>query len=107
MTPNYLLNHARSGSNSCSASTAPQARFDLAAPAGAILTRADFHELSRAAGPGLTSCGNRPEQPATEDHPCFQSLAAQGDFTIELVSADPQTDSHVSLTAVTRSPPET
>jgi hypothetical protein len=37
-TLNYSINHARSGSNSCSASTAPLARFDLAAPAGAILT---------------------------------------------------------------------
>ena len=35
---NYSINHARSRSNSCSASTAPLARFDLAAPAGAILT---------------------------------------------------------------------
>jgi hypothetical protein len=32
-TPNYSFNHARSGSNSCSASTAPLAQFDLAAPA--------------------------------------------------------------------------
>ena len=37
-TPDYSVNHARSGSNSCSASTAPLAHFDLAA-LGAILTR--------------------------------------------------------------------
>jgi hypothetical protein len=37
-TLNYSINHARPGSNSCSASTAPLARFDLAAPARAILT---------------------------------------------------------------------
>jgi hypothetical protein len=36
-TPNYSVNHARSGSISCSASMAPLARFDLAAPASAIL----------------------------------------------------------------------
>src|SRR5262249_13822987 len=33
-TPNYSVNHARSGSNSCSASTAPLAHFDLAALGG-------------------------------------------------------------------------
>jgi hypothetical protein len=62
-TPNYSLNYARSRSNSCSASTAPLARFDLAAPIGAILKRYDFHGISRAAGPGLTSCEFRPEDP--------------------------------------------
>ena len=36
-TPNYSVNHARSRSNSCLASTAPLADFDLAA-LGAILT---------------------------------------------------------------------
>jgi hypothetical protein len=41
-TLNYSINHARFGSNSCSASTAPLARFDLAAPAGAILTCTRF-----------------------------------------------------------------
>src|SRR4029450_11861013 len=51
---------ARSGSNSCSASTAPLAHFDLPAPNGAILTRDHFHRISRAEGPGLTSCENRP-----------------------------------------------
>ncbi|HET6782136.1 MAG TPA: hypothetical protein VFH67_08570, partial [bacterium] len=40
--PNYSFNHARSGSNSCSASTAPLAQFDLAALAGTILTCTGF-----------------------------------------------------------------
>jgi hypothetical protein len=40
-TLNYSINHARSGSNSCSASMAPLARFDLAAPT-AILTGTGF-----------------------------------------------------------------
>jgi hypothetical protein len=73
-TLNYSFNHARSGSNSCSVSTALLAHFDLAAPSGAILTHDDFHRISRAAGPGLTSCGNRPVRRATSKYLIHERL---------------------------------
>src|SRR5262249_61425744 len=41
-----------SGSDSCSASRAPLAQFDLAAPAALFCPHPDFHRVSRAAGPG-------------------------------------------------------
>ena len=65
-TPNYSVNHARSGSNSCSASMAPWLDLDLAAPARAILPSATiFIRFRGPAGPAATSCGNRPEHPAS------------------------------------------
>ena len=63
-TLNYSVNHARSGSNSCSASLAPLANLDLAAPRRHSVESDDFHSFSRASRPSRTSCGNRPEHPA-------------------------------------------
>ena len=51
-TLNYSVNHARSGSNSCSASTCSMVNLDLAAPSAAILPIATiFIVLSRACRP--------------------------------------------------------
>jgi hypothetical protein len=49
-TLNYSFNHARSGSNSCSASLAPWLISISPLPA-AILTNPRFHSLSRASRP--------------------------------------------------------
>ena len=46
-TLNYSVNHARSGSNSCSASTGSMANLDLAAPSAAILPIATIFILFR------------------------------------------------------------
>ena len=50
-TLNYSVNHARSGSNSCSASLAPWLISTSPLPARPFCTRHDFHVLSRASGP--------------------------------------------------------
>src|SRR2546430_17562844 len=52
-TPNYSLNHARSGSDTRTASTSPLRNQSRRSEASPILpsTRSYFHEISRAAGP--------------------------------------------------------
>jgi hypothetical protein len=50
-TVNYSVNHARSGSNSCSASLAPWLISISPLPAAILHSPADFHALSRASGP--------------------------------------------------------
>ncbi len=50
-TPNYSLNHARSGSDTYTASTSSTVHSTSPLRARAILTLYDFHEISRAAGP--------------------------------------------------------
>src|SRR6185436_16988294 len=50
-TLNYSVNHARSGSNSCSASLAPCLISTSRLPARPFCTSDDFHVLSRASGP--------------------------------------------------------
>jgi hypothetical protein len=51
-TLNYSVNHARSGSNSCSASIAPWLISTSPLPAPLLCPSHDFHVLSRTAGPG-------------------------------------------------------
>src|SRR5438876_11728371 len=53
-TPNYSLNHARSGSDTRTASTSPLRNQSRRSEASPILpsTLSYFHEISRAAGPG-------------------------------------------------------
>jgi len=50
-TLNYSVNHARSGSNSCSASLTPWLISTSPLPALPSCTRDDFHVFSRASGP--------------------------------------------------------
>jgi hypothetical protein len=50
-TLNYSVNHARSGSNSCSASLAPWLISTSPLPARPFCTTDDFHALSRAGRP--------------------------------------------------------
>src|SRR5437870_13875035 len=52
-TPNYSLNHARSGSDTRTASTSPLRNQSRRSEASPILpsTLSYFHEISRAAGP--------------------------------------------------------
>ena len=65
-TLNYSVNHARSGPNSCSASIAPLANLDLAAPSPPFCPIATIFILFRGpAGPAATSCGNRPVRRAS------------------------------------------
>jgi hypothetical protein len=59
-TLNYSVNHARSGSNSCSASLAPWLISTSPLPARPFCTRDDFHAFRGPQGPAATSCGNRP-----------------------------------------------
>jgi len=63
--PTYSLNNACAGPANLSASTSP---LDVRSPCSGDgecgKGATDFHDLSRAASPGLTSCGNRPRQPA-------------------------------------------
>ena len=53
--PNYSLNHARSGSDTRTASTSPLRNQSRRSEASPILpsTVSYFHVISRAAGPGL------------------------------------------------------
>src|SRR5438132_873311 len=50
-TPNYSLKHARSGSDTYTASTSSTVASTSPLQAVAILPLSDFHEISRAAGP--------------------------------------------------------
>src|SRR5262249_47263039 len=50
-TLNYSVNHARSGSNSCSASLTPWLISTSPLPALPFCTSNDFHAFSRASGP--------------------------------------------------------
>jgi hypothetical protein len=62
---NYSVNHARSESNSCSASTAPLAHFDLAASSGILLL--PIFIVFRGLQANVNQLRNRPEQPANAD----------------------------------------
>jgi hypothetical protein len=62
------------------------AQFDLAAPAGAILTRSDFHQLSRAEGPSLTRVENlsRSCRAAQWSREKFDAIAETSQFADDL-----------------------
>src|ERR1700751_681271 len=74
-TPNYSLKHARSGSDKCSASTSPLESRPRHPRAAAILTRAHFHKVSRAAGPQQTSM-----QDTEEANFCAKMFGIAGNF---------------------------
>ena len=69
-TLNYSVNHARSGSNSCSASMAPWLISTSPLPAPTFCPTDDFHVLSRASRP---SCNQLRKSSQTPSH----SLASQ------------------------------
>jgi len=52
MTPTYSLNYARSGSDISTVSASPVRVSTSLLRAVTILTLSDFHEVSRAVGPG-------------------------------------------------------
>jgi hypothetical protein len=62
-TLNYSVNHARSGSNSCSASLTPWLISTSPLPAPPFCTSDDFHVLSRASGPSCNQLRNSSHTP--------------------------------------------
>ena len=76
-TLNYLVNHARSGSNSCPASLTLWLISTSPLPAPPFCTRDDCMAFRGPPGPAATSCGNRPVRGAMPLRPTKSVVCAR------------------------------